>query len=87
MADVAGNFGGGGGNRTRVRMASNQRVYVRSLRSVSARIVSETGVSEPSSVWFSPPATTKRRSGGQPSDDARNPLEGVADGRRYPSFR
>jgi len=67
-------------------MASGQRVYVRSRRSVSARLVAATGVAGPSSVWVSPPATTERRSGDQPSDDARDPLEGVTDGRRSPSF-
>jgi len=30
--------------------------------------------------------TTVRRSEDQPSDDTRNPLEGVTDGRRYSSF-
>jgi hypothetical protein len=50
---------------------------------MSAWLVSVTGVAGPSSVWFSSPATTERRSGDQPSDDARAPLEGVADGRRW----
>ncbi len=79
-------IGGGGGNRTRVRMASGQRVYVRSLRSFSMRPVAETGVAASSSTWFSSPATAEQRSGDQPSDDARDPLEGVTDGRRYASF-
>src|SRR5262249_11753703 len=35
-------FGGGGGNRTRVRMVSGQRVYVRSFRSISGGPVAET---------------------------------------------
>ena len=35
-------FGGGGGNRTRVRMVSGQRVYVRSFRPISVGPVAET---------------------------------------------
>lgn len=43
----SGSHGGGAGNRTRVRMASGQRVYVRSFRSVSARQVTEAGEPRP----------------------------------------
>ena len=40
----------------------------------------------PSSTWFSFPATVEQRSGNQPSDDVRDPVEGVRDGRRVPSL-
>jgi len=53
-----GDSGGGGGNRTRVRMASSWRVYVRRRRSISARRVAASGGAGPSSVWFSSPGTT-----------------------------
>ena len=78
--------GGGGGNRTRVRMVSDDRVYVRRLRSFSIRPVAKSGGTGPSLTCFSLPATVRQRSGSQPSDDARDPLEGVEDGRRYASF-
>jgi hypothetical protein len=41
--------GGGGGNRTRVRMAPGQRVYVRRLRIISERAASKSGPPVPSS--------------------------------------
>ena len=42
-------FGGGGGNRTRVRIASNERVYVCRLRIISVRAASKSWQREPSS--------------------------------------
>jgi len=55
--------GGGGGNRTRVRMASSQRVYVCRSRSISARPVTAPGEVAPRPTWFSPPVTAGRRPG------------------------
>ena len=78
--------GGGGGNRTRVRIASSQRVYVRSLRSISVAPVTQTGETATQLDNVLAPDAAEQRARGQPSDDARNPLEGVADGRRYASF-
>ena len=55
--------GGGGGNRTRVRMVSDDRVYVRRLRSLSVRPVAKSGGTGPSLTYLSPPATVRQRSG------------------------
>ncbi len=60
-------FGGGGGNRTRVRMASNGRVYVRSPRPDSgygSREVPENRA--PISTSISPPDTAEKRSEASP---------------------
>ena len=55
--------GGGGGNRTRVRMASNQRVYVRSPRSNSGGAVARSWRNpHPISTWISSPDTAEKRS-------------------------
>ena len=43
VAGIKSKNGGGGGNRTRVRMASNKRVYVRSPRSNSGEAVARSG--------------------------------------------
>ncbi len=63
-SDLVGHKDGeGGGNRTRVRMVSSQRVYVRSLRSISARRVTETRDVGPRQTWFSSPVAVCQRPG------------------------
>jgi hypothetical protein len=47
LANFSDESGGGGGNRTRVRMVSGQRVYVRSFRPLSVGPVAETWRSSP----------------------------------------
>ena len=59
-------IGGGGGNRTRVRAASSERVYVRRRRSFSARSVAAPGGIAPRPTCFSPPVTAGQRPGTSP---------------------
>ncbi len=63
-------------------MASNRRVYVRSLGSFSVGPVAETGAAFTKADFDLTSGGGLPAVGGQPSDDARDPLEGVTDGRR-----
>ena len=47
MPLLSGTYGGGAGNRTRVRVTSNARVYARSVRSISGRPVANAGEANP----------------------------------------
>ena len=63
-------------------MASSQRVYVRSFSSISAEPVTEAGAATAQADVILAPGCGLPAAGGQPSDDGRDPLEGVTDGRR-----
>ena len=63
-------------------MVSSWRVYVCSFRSISVGPVTEAGEAPTKADLILVPGCGLPAAGDQPSDDARDPLEGVTDGRR-----